>query len=304
MEDFSAAAMIKLVALGLRRQGLAAPPLPQSDGARTALPGKRALVETLLARHGPIALLRMGEAIEDTPQEPALIALGLSRDPHELLERWRRLERFVHSRHRTELVEVAERSVVLRHKALSPHPDPRRAESLLVMGLLIALIERQGAKGVQASPVGVDALRLGEGRWCADGGLPDDVSTWRIGWGEFAGPSVAPIKAANENELIAAARRRLLDDPGRPWTVALLAQDLCASTRSLQRRLRALGLSFSALLLEARIASASDLLCKTDNSAAEIGFACGFCDQAHFTRRFKEQTALTPAVFRKEFAAA
>jgi AraC-like DNA-binding protein len=35
---------------------------------------------------------------------------------------------------------------------------------------------------------------------------------------------------------------------------------------------------------------------------AEVGFLCGFSDQAHFTRAFKRQVGLTPARYRTEFA--
>ena len=37
-------------------------------------------------------------------------------------------------------------------------------------------------------------------------------------------------------------------------------------------------------------------------STAEVGYMCGFADQAHFTRQFKRHTAMTPALYRSEFA--
>jgi len=46
----------------------------------------------------------------------------------------------------------------------------------------------------------------------------------------------------------------------------------------------------------------AQLLTGSPASPAEIGYACGFADQAHFTREFKRRTALTPALYRAEFS--
>jgi AraC-like DNA-binding protein len=35
--------------------------------------------------------------------------------------------------------------------------------------------------------------------------------------------------------------------------------------------------------------------------AAQVGYLCGFADQAHFTRSFKRFTAMTPVVYRAQF---
>jgi AraC-like DNA-binding protein len=35
---------------------------------------------------------------------------------------------------------------------------------------------------------------------------------------------------------------------------------------------------------------------------AQVGYVCGFADQAHFTRQFKRHTAMTPGLYRSEFA--
>jgi transcriptional regulator GlxA family with amidase domain len=48
--------------------------------------------------------------------------------------------------------------------------------------------------------------------------------------------------------------------------------------------------------------AAAELLSKSALGLAEIGFTCGFADQAHFTRAFKRFTAFTPAAYRSDFA--
>ena len=44
---------------------------------------------------------------------------------------------------------------------------------------------------------------------------------------------------------------------------------------------------------------ARDLLYDKELSLAEIAEKCGFCDEFHFSRRFKDNFDMTPAKFRK-----
>ena len=36
---------------------------------------------------------------------------------------------------------------------------------------------------------------------------------------------------------------------------------------------------------------------------AEIGLLCGYADQSHFTREFRQRSGLTPADYRRDFGA-
>ncbi len=303
MNDFAAAAMMRLIRLGLARQGLASAGVDAPAVAHVPLKDKRGLAETLLQTHGAAALLRIGEAIRDAPNEPTLVALALARDPADLIARWQRLERFIHSRHRTRILAQDESRLVLQHVALAPHPPPRPAEDLLIFGLLAALIEYVGAQDVRARIDGEVAWRRSHGAWTG-GVYPDDVSRWEFTWTSVR--RNAPVSEASNIrcDWATAARAALAADPGRGWTLRHLADALRVSSRSLQRRLQAEQTSFSRLLAEARLAAAAMLLGKSDRTAAEIGYACGFADQAHFTRDFKRHTALTPTAFRAQFAQA
>jgi len=300
MEDFASAAMMRLIDIGLRRQGLAGPARTPA-AALVPLADKRGQAEALLDRHGPLPLLRIGEAIDDAPDEATLVALILARSPADLIGRWQRLERFVHSRHRTRIVAQAETRLLLQHVALAPHPRPRRSEDLLVMGLLTALLRRIGTVDLKARPDGATAWGFAGGGW-HDIDYPRDVSTWEFVWSAVrTGPHDA-VTARPADDWTAAARGKLADDPGRSWTVALLARELNTSTRSLQRRLTQDGTKFSQLLAETRLAAASRLLGTATASVAEIGYACGFADQAHFTRAFKRHTGITPSRYKAQFA--
>jgi len=94
------------------------------------------------------------------------------------------------------------------------------------------------------------------------------------------------------------------NDPGRGWTLQALAGDMHCSARSLQRHLAERGSGFVVLLRQVRLARSARLLAETPQSPAQIGYLCGFSDQAHFTREFKRHSAFTPARFRQQFALA
>lgn len=60
------------------------------------------------------------------------------------------------------------------------------------------------------------------------------------------------------------------------------------------------GMKFSAYLLHRRIHQACCLLITTQLSLEQIATGLGFCDMSHFVSRFKAETGITPARYRKE----
>lgn len=83
-----------------------------------------------------------------------------------------------------------------------------------------------------------------------------------------------------------------------PLLIARTARRLGMSARTLQRRLRASGTSFSDLLRRKREFCAVDMLCQGQHSIAEIADALGFSEHSAFTRAFKRWTGSSPARFR------
>lgn len=301
MNDFASEAMLRLMRAGLQRQGLVPDgPRPVSQ-AHVALSDKRAWLERLWREHGPDVIVWLGEAVHGMDEEPLGIALSLARDPMDLLQRWQRLERFVHARHRTRITRCEPGVLGVRHVSLKAQCPPTPAEDLMVFGFLVALFERAGAPALRARPLGHAAWCRHEGSWQAQA-WPEDVSHWEFRWTPRpAQTRVAPHRLAS-GRWIAQLQERLAADPGRGWTVDLLAREVAASPRTLQRRLAQQGQSFSRLLSATRLASAARLLVSGALATAEVGYVCGFADQAHFTRRFKQHTALTPGLYRHEFA--
>ena len=301
MNDFASEAMLRLVRAGLQRQGLMPDGPPPVRQAHVPLADKRAWLERLWQAHGPDVIVRLGEAVHGMDDEPLLLALSLARDPADLLQRWQRLERFVHSRHRVRVAQPEPGLLRIQHISLNPQQPPTPAEDLLVFGFLVALCERLEAPGLQARPVGVSRWRRGQSAWGA-GAWPDDVSTWELRW------HVAPIGPSKEpshtdpDRWIAQLQALLAADPGRGWTVDALARETASSSRTLQRRLAQRDLSFTQLLSSARLMGAARLLTAGALPTAEVGYVCGFADQAHFTRQFKQHTAMTPGLYRNAFA--
>jgi AraC-like DNA-binding protein len=270
-------------------------------GAHVPLGDKRRLLDTLLQQHGAELLLRIGEGVRDASDEPALVALTLARDPADLVARWQRLERFVHSRHRVCVEAAAPGRLLLRHVSLVADQPPTQAEDLLVIGLLVALIEGLGTADVGAQTAGAVWACREHGRWHMHAAAAD-ASCWWLRWQARMPAPVPP--AAADIDWVAAARRLLQHDPGRGWTLQALASDLHCSARSLQRHLAAHGSGFGMLLRQVRLARSARLLAESAQSPAQIGYLCGFSDQAHFTREFKRHSAVTPTRFRQQFAVA
>jgi AraC-like DNA-binding protein len=230
-----------------------------------------------------------------------LLALSLAHDPADLLQRWQRLERFVHSRHRVRVAQPEPGLLRIQHVSLDPRQAPTPAEDLLVFGFLVALCERLEAPGVQARPTGLAGWSRSQRAWRAHA-WPNDVSTWELRWQARPASPVSEASHADPDHWIAQLQAQLAADPGRGWTVDTLARAAAASPRTLQRRLAQRGLSFTQLLSSARLTGAARLLTLSTMPTAEVGYVCGFADQAHFTRQFKQHTAMTPVLYRNAFA--
>lgn len=302
MKDFAATAMLRVVRLGLQREGLAAAAPTAATGALVPLQDKRQLLETLLQRHGPALLLRLGEAVHDAADEPTLTALTAARSAPELVERWQRLERFVHSRHRVVTLASGPTGCTLRHVSLRSGEAPTLAEDLLVFGLLVGLLHRIGTDDLRARFVGDRGWRQRDGLWEA-GPVPMEAATWELAWRQAA---VQPVPAAWLTDVATpeAARAALAADCAAPWTLPRLGHALGLAPRTLQRRLQEAGTSFSSLWTEVRLARSARLLMGGREPSAQVGYLCGFADQAHFTRSFKRFTAMTPTVYRAQFGMA
>lgn len=298
MDDFASVAMLRLVHEGLRRQGIAAPPAPAARLGLVALAEKRSRLDALWRAHGPGVVARLGEAVNGLGDDPMLTAFSPATDALDLLERWQRLERFVHSRHRVRIDQHGPQHLKWRHASLQRGAPPTPAEDLLVAGLLLVLAQHIGLRGLRARVAGTRAWLFEDG-W-RGGTWPARFDAWEWQW-----QAQAPDRA--RAGAVAAARpgttplTLLQADPARGWTLARLADALQTAPRTLQRRLARDGQGFNHLLAQARLNCAAHQLTSGDSSLAEVGYLSGYADQPHFTRQFRAHTGLTPAMYRAQF---
>lgn len=316
---FASAGLFALVFDGLRRQGITPPEPPQGPGLRHAAPPlvsygrKRDLLSAVMERHGPVSILRVGEAVAEHGFQPMLHALLRARGPVDLIGRWLRLERYAHSHHRTLVDQLEEGSAVLRHVSLDD-PQPSAAEDLLVLGVYIGLLRAIGCADVCATVSG-EQVALPDGGWNAAAAAravaTGETAKWHLAWSGWRATRPGAPRPIGEPCLrdapevgfgdcaeAAALAALLAEDPARHLPLMDAATALGLSPRALQRRLAAHGLTATAVGRAVQVRHACTLLAGGDDPLPAVGFVCGFSDQAHFTREFKRRVNMTPGAYR------
>jgi AraC family transcriptional regulator len=99
-------------------------------------------------------------------------------------------------------------------------------------------------------------------------------------------------------------KKRVLDMIGTrtdgTLTVGDLARECRISHRHFCRAFRqSMGIAPHFFMQNARIDQAKSLLAETHTRLGEVGLACGFADQSHFTRVFAQLVGMTPGAWRR-----
>ncbi|TDC40941.1 helix-turn-helix transcriptional regulator [Micromonospora sp. KC213] len=298
VDDFASAVLVAAARRALAEEGIAVA-VATPGGALVPLDAKRRFLADIARAHGLLPLLRVGRYLPRLPPDPAISALLASDSPEDLFERWGRLERFTHSRHRVLVREAGAARLVAEHVG-PPAAPPTPAEDALILGVLTGLLAAIGARGVTVRlDTSGETVVFTDGAFTAP---PPGQATavWHFAWESFPNTAKVPVPVVGLDPT-QQARHLIGSDLARRWRLAGLAAEFGLSPRSLQRRLLAEG-GLSGLLGSIRAQAAADLLMNSSHPLSVVGFACGYADQPHFTREFKRRTAMTPAAYRSAFA--
>lgn len=293
MSDFASSALYNLAVNRLEALGLEAESLKEFKG-KTESSRKRQLLVRALDTLGPGALLSIGQGIKAAPFEPLLSIFRRSADVADFIDRWMRMERYYHGKHRVRVTSLKNSDLILEHYSTSGEA-PSAGEDLLIAGLLAAILEEIGCRDLTLIIDGLEGTAIGDGR--VNEHLRLSLPTcpvWRYTWTGFEKSASVTKRIPKQGTVADQIDALISDDPARGWKLDIVARELGKSKRSLQRSLSAEGETFQKLLRRARTTAASAALLERQASFAEIGYACGFSDQAHFTREFHSRFNMTP----------
>ena len=116
----------------------------------------------------------------------------------------------------------------------------------------------------------------------------------------LAEPSGAPV-TLDRASLSETLRRMLHGYLADGCSNIEMAADLTGLTvRTLQRRLAALGVSYSRVVDHARFDTAATMLTETDASVTEVANVTGYSDSSHFARAFRRLCGVSPLEYRSQ----
>ncbi|WP_171044292.1 helix-turn-helix transcriptional regulator [Pseudoalteromonas citrea] len=286
--------------------------------ARIPLTTKQNWVNDVAKLYDITTLLRLGVGVSDFIGTPIGRALLTNSSEHTLIKKWQRLERYIHSQHFI-TAEFTSHYVKVSHCSNTEH-QPTVEEDFAVLGVLCALLQH-----VSGQPV---LLCTSENKCSCVFELPSNVirapfkaksyaqmsaqRNWYIhfetnvsakqsdmaeGKGQFIDDLriMSPAHMTESNSAILANLAQVIMSLGLlDIDLPKVAHSLALSVRTLQRRLGQLNMKFSSIVQEVRVKHAGILLLEGQLGISEIGFICGFSDQAHFSRVFKMWTGLSP----------
>ena len=263
---------------------------------------KSAVLQHAMAVGGAGPLLSVGGDCARMATLPIFESLLRARSTDVLMEKWLRLERYFHHANRTRIEPGKDNAWACeRYTDMGAPPHP---ENLLICGFMLGLLSVYGVK-LQRCEVGNSKLPIRNGALDTTAMLARkrkllvaDASHWRIQWVAVVQPRSLP--QSHTGDVVTQQLSALLArDVGAQWRLDEVAAQLGQSRRSLQRLIAGEGHTFSSIVRKVRIQSACALLSDTEVAIADIGFCCGFADQAHFQRNFKRATNMTPAGYRQ-----
>lgn len=277
---------------------------------------KRNLLGRILNAAGAAEILRMGQGVREGTYDPIWRAAVNAQSPLHLMNGWRRLEAYAHSKNRVKMTPAGDREIRFQRYTVGGVDVPSDVENLLICGIVIALLEEIGCRELRCvMPLkdGHDFTIYAEHTTRTPDRRGDSLQTssWSIDWQSFvpARPErelvfdsaylgLPPDCNARSRKSVEEAVRLLVVDFVRQWKINELANELGQSTRSFQRNLKAANLNFSRLIRYLRVQEACRLIEARTETLAAVGYCAGFSDSAHFSRDFRASMGMTPTAFR------
>ncbi len=112
--------------------------------------------------------------------------------------------------------------------------------------------------------------------------------------------SITASHYATHKELLYRLRRDILSQPQQDWNIPEISKTLGISRSHLQRLYREFfSTSIKDDIITARMNKAMQLLARTDFKVQEIAEHCGYNNENHFMRQFKEKVGMTALQYRK-----
>ncbi len=308
MTNFASSALFNLIAGQLKSQGLEAAK-PIGFEGKTEAVSKRDLLNVAMRSLGPSSIFKIGQALKTVDFDPTLEVLLNACDGHDLIDRWTRLERYFHGRHRVRVINQSSLGVTLEHFS-TDESLPTTGEDLVISGLIASLLQLVGCRqltvriGQALTPVMQnDAFVSSDDGW-ENLQKTGDTRIWQFEWIEERNQSSAiPSASQNDgtsenNSIVDRVTQMLGSDPGRNWKIDTAATIIGQSKRSLQRMLQKENETFQKLLRRSRAEAAASMILSGRSDYAEIGYASGFADQPHFNREFKLRYNMQPSEYR------
>lgn len=299
---FASRAMLNILQSGMHKCGIDYGN-SASSGSQALIPldTKKNFVHGIGQEYGLKTLLLLSYGVVDFVDSPIGKALLQYSDPSKLIEKWQRLERYIHSQHYIDATFLQNGVIQVSHLSNTNTP-PMLEESLAVLGVLCALVyevTKQSVYLCRSEHIDSVIFSYPEGsgqtvvppceQWYIHWQLPNQNSTQNTAFGADI------INTAETGScIVEQIRARILELGLLGASLKHTAHSLAVSVRTLQRRLSEANVKFSSLVQETRVKKASQLLLQGELCISEIGFVCGFSDQAHFSRVFKTWTGMSP----------
>jgi AraC-like DNA-binding protein len=310
-EDFASSVMVRVLLQGMSGLGLRLPEVAdQLTQATIPLDLKREVVQSAVEQAGFAVLPLLGRGLHKLAMEPTHLALTAGRSAPSLFVRWQRLERYIHSKHRIQWQGLTPTSARVKHTHKDNGPAPFAAEDLVVCGVLCALLEANGLHAIKATAADMELYPNPDSTQVLQCVQQCQTHTWLLTWqdAEEKGLDLSlPVSWAQVAPPTWSQSACAVGDHVARCLPELVSVDVAAAAlgmprRTFQRTLAVESLSYQRIQSDVRFRLAGWYLLRSGMAIAEIGFVCGYSDQAHLTRDFNRRMGVPPARYRELFS--